>query len=101
MDKLTLEHYSEEVKVSVSELTGTSRIPSIALARQTYWYYLQQNGVILKDIANLFHRRSHSTIISGINTIKDMIDTKNNSIESYLQAIGYPFDTFSHQDISN
>ncbi|MFT3994412.1 MAG: helix-turn-helix domain-containing protein [Dysgonomonas sp.] len=103
MDRLTLEQYSEKIDIPVSELEGASRVPEIALARQAYWYYLKQHGIILIDIASMFNRKQHSTIISGINTIKDMIDTNNNTINRYLDAMGYNYEenTFSHQDISN
>lgn len=101
MNKLTLEQYSNKIAIPVCELKGVSRVPEIALARQVYWFYLYSKGIILKDIASQFNRNAHSTIISGISTIKNMIDTKNNSIDLYMNAIGYPFDSFSHQDPTN
>lgn len=103
MDKLSLEQYSEKISIPVSELEGLSRVPEISLARQAYWYYLHSKGIILKEIATQFNRNAHSTIISGINTIKDMIDTNNTTINRYLDAMEYNYkeNTFSHQDISN
>ena len=91
---ITIKEYSIKTGIPTNELIGRSRIQKIALARQSYWYYLKTQRYKLQRIAKLFDRKSHVTIVSGIKTIENLIDTKNSCISEYMQALGI----FSHQD---
>lgn len=86
-NKIKLEEYAEKINMPVKVLTGKSRVPRIALARQTYWYYLHLQKVRLIDIARIFNRNSHSTIISGIRTVKNLVYTSDKRISLYIRIL--------------
>jgi chromosomal replication initiation ATPase DnaA len=83
---IEIEDYSAKTEIPMSELMGYSRVPKIALAREAYWYYLKKRNYRLIDIAFMFNR-THPTILSGIRTIRNMIDTHDHSIIHYLEAL--------------
>ena len=90
---ISLNEYSTRVKLPVEILRG-SRYWTHALARNTYWYYLKKINprTTYKAIARRFplngKPRAHSTIISGINTIENILSSGNiESIEKYLVAL--------------
>jgi len=80
-----LSEYSSQINIPVERLLKKDN--KLALQRQVYWYYLRnKHHYKLRDIAILFGRK-HSTIISGIRTISNLIETKNSTIDPYLEAL--------------
>ncbi len=90
----TLENYSAIINIPIEELIGSSRIPRIALARQVYWYYLRKYTYSFDRIGRMFGRK-RPTILSGVRTIKNLIQTKDSCIDDYLRAL----DLFYHKDL--
>jgi chromosomal replication initiation ATPase DnaA len=89
---IPLDEYSERINIPYRRLIDKDR--RLALPRQAYWYYLrEEHACKLKDISVLFGRK-HSTIISGITAIRNMIETKNRTVRPYLEALNI----FSHQE---
>lgn len=86
----SLSIYALKTGIPETELTGRSRKQRIALARQSYWYHLWKRGHKVTSIAKMFNRNAHSTVISGINTVKDLIDTKDERITKYLELLEPP-----------
>ncbi|MDR0734075.1 MAG: hypothetical protein LBF08_08515 [Dysgonamonadaceae bacterium] len=73
---ITIKDYSEKIKIPVETMLGKSRVYDVASARETYWLYLRQKGLTVRKIAATFNR-SHSTVLSGINTAQNLIATKD------------------------
>lgn len=93
---LTIEEYSEKTKIPVEDLKGKSRKQNIAIARELYWLYLNTNGYGYRKISQL-DGRTPETILSGIRTIRNLIETNHPLIEPYKDLI----ESFSHQVTTN
>jgi chromosomal replication initiation ATPase DnaA len=72
---ITVEKYSEDIGIPAKVLLGRSRKYPVASARDAYWLYMRQNRLRHAEIAAMFNR-SRSTVISGINTAKNLISTE-------------------------
>ena len=79
-----IETQSECTGLSVEQLLSRSQKESVCFARYLCWDCLFKNKTSYSEIARMYGRDSHSTIISGINSIQDMRDTNN---PKYVQAI--------------
>lgn len=82
MDRLTLEQYSERIGVPVKEIKGRSRKYEHKIPRHLYWLYLNKNGISKRDIARKFNM-VHSSIVNGINTISNLIETEDKILSEY------------------
>lgn len=63
------------LKVDKDDLMSKLRKREVALARQTCMYFLQKETTLtLKQIGRIFNR-DHSTVIYGVQVVKDIRDT--------------------------
>jgi chromosomal replication initiation ATPase DnaA len=93
---ITLKEYAVKIQIPEEDLMGSSRIYKIALARESYWTYLNKNGCSQAEISRLFSR-NHVTVKSGIKTIKNLIEIKDKSINHYLSALEINPESFLSQ----
>lgn len=83
---LTLTEYSEHIGISEQELIGLSRKHKYSVPRQIYWLYLNCNGKSYRKIAKKFNR-NHTSILVGIRTAKNLIETNDSILKPYLTFI--------------
>lgn len=93
---LTLREYSEHIGVSEEEIKGHSRKYEYKIPRHLYWLYLNKNGIGKRSIARKFNM-VHSSIVNGINTISNLIETEDKILLGYEGFIS----TFLHQQECN
>jgi chromosomal replication initiation ATPase DnaA len=91
---VSIEDYVKEKGISVPELYGKSRVFHTALAREVYWLYLKKNGLTLYEIARMFNRKQHSTVLSGIRTAKNLLSTKEEWALFCIDALNMNPDDF-------
>lgn len=87
---LTIEEYSDKVNISVEDLLGNSRKYEHKIPRQLYWLYLHKNGMSKRSIARKFNM-AHSSIVSGINTVSNLIETEDKILSAYEDFISLFF----------
>lgn len=78
--------YSEYTGISVEEILGPSRKQNLMIIRECIWYTMRYQKYQLKEIAILFNRK-HSSIHSGINTFKNLLDTNNLMLKPYRHLL--------------
>ena len=83
---LTIEEYSEQIGVPKEQLIGLSRKHKYTIPRQIYWLYLNTNGKSYREIAEIFDRK-HPSILVGIRTVKNLIETDDSILKPYLPFI--------------
>lgn len=83
---LTLEEYSQQLGIPKEEILGASRKHVYTIPRQIYWLYLSCNGKSYRTIAKLFDRK-HPSILVGIRTVKNLIETKDLILKPYLPFV--------------
>lgn len=67
---------SEYFKVALDDLKAKTRKKEIVIARQTAMYFAKEyTNHSLKSIGYHFGGRDHSTVIHGVQSVNDMIDT--------------------------
>lgn len=93
MNEITLSEYSQMTGISEEALTGRLREKPLSTARQIHWLYLKCFGCSYDKIALLYGRR-RPTIINGVKTIKNLIETKDALIVPYLDFVN----SFSRQE---
>lgn len=94
---LTLREYSEHIGVPEEDITGLSRKYEHRIPRQLYWLYLNTRaGLSKRGIARKF-KKDHCTIIRGLKTISDLIETEDKILSEYEGFIS----TFLHQQECN
>lgn len=86
MSILTIEEYSEQIGLPEEALKGLSRKDEHKIPRQLYWYYLNHNGRSYREIAESFGRK-HPTILSGVRTARNLIESKDSILRPYLPFI--------------
>ncbi len=84
MEDVRLLHLAKLAHVSVKEVTGKSQKKEISLIRKAMWYILKSEGYSNKKIARMFHKNSHSTVVSGIKDIKGFLDVDDKQIKELL-----------------
>jgi chromosomal replication initiation ATPase DnaA len=72
---ITIEEYSKQVAIPTETLLGKSRKFPVTIVREVYWLYLRKNGFSYAGIAAIFSRSQHSTVSSGIQNAKNLIET--------------------------
>jgi len=77
---LSLAEYAFLVGIKQKDLTGRSRTRHIADAREVYWYKLHENGYSYPQIAKMFNRRNHTTVLSAKNRIEGLLGIKDSGI---------------------
>jgi hypothetical protein len=90
---MTLSEYSQMVGIPEEVLIGKKKSGTLPVAREVHWLHLLNAGYNYNQIARLYDR-SHASIIDGIKTAKNLIETKDASIIPFLEIVGY----FSHQE---
>lgn len=96
MNILTITEYSEKVGLPEEELIGLSRKHIYTIPRQIYWLYLNCNGKSYRNIAEKFDRK-HPSILVGIRTVKNLIETNDSILKPYLPFI----EKFLHHEHTN
>ena len=72
-------------KIKPTQLKGPRRTASLVKARQVTMYLLQTElRLTLVEIGNLLGGRDHTTIIHGVDKIKDLVDKKERVSEDIL-----------------
>lgn len=73
---------SRYVGVDTETLLGRHKIAQLVELREIIWYLVKTNFEIsYKTIGNLFDGRDHSSILSGVQTIKDVMDVDADVVE--------------------
>jgi len=96
MEQMSLAEFSQRVGVPEDDIKGRSRKENIAIARELYWLYLNTNGYGYRKISQLDGRKPE-TILSGIRTVRNLIETNHPLVEPYKELI----ESFSHQETPN
>lgn len=99
MSTLTVERFIELSNLSnitKEDITGRSRSEAIAIAREIYWYCLNLQGIGYRKISQ-FDGRKPETILSGIRTVRNLIETNHPLVESYKELI----ESYSEQETLN
>ena len=83
---LSISEYSQLIGIPEQELKGRSRIETIAIARQVYWYILSIKGIGYRAISRLADR-TPATVLSGIRSVKWLFDNNHPLIQDYTDII--------------
>ena len=78
--------YAKEVGITPHELKGPCRKFPIKTAREAFWHHLTLQGWSYPAIGRFFNR-THPTIISGVRTVRNMIDTNDPVVQPYKNVI--------------
>ena len=92
MRELTLAEFSRMTGLSEEVLVGRDRSRQLSTARQIHWLHLRHKKHSYDKIAKIYRRR-RASIISGIKTIKNLIETEDVLIAPYRDFV----DSFSCQ----
>jgi chromosomal replication initiation ATPase DnaA len=76
---ISIKDYCKQTGISEELLLSKSRTVKCTIPRQLYWKHLRENGHTHRSIARLFNK-SHSTIISGIRHVDELIDIKDRDV---------------------
>ena len=71
----------------LSDLIGYSRKCDISTLRFMLWAELSKAGIKLKDIARLFNRKSHATIVHGIVKAREFEEIKDPIFLAYADKV--------------
>lgn len=96
MDHMSLTEFSNKIGIPEEDIKGKSRKEHIAIARELYWLYLYKNGYGYRRISQIDGRKPE-TILSGIRTVRNLIETNHPLVEQYKDLI----ESFSHQEVFN
>jgi len=83
---ISLEKYSELIKIPVSEIKSKSRKKSNVTARQVYSFYLKSFGFTLNEIGKII-KIDHATVLHGIKKTVDLIRLNDKYIINFLNAL--------------
>lgn len=89
MNTLTVERFielSSPSNITKEDIIGRSRNEAIAIARETYWYCLNLQGLGHRKIAKI-DGRAKQTISSGIKTVKNLLETNHPLILPHIGVI--------------
>ncbi len=78
--------YSRHTGISIEEILGPARKQKLMIVRECIWYTMRYQKYQLKEIGQIFNRK-HSSIYSGINTLKNLIDTNNFIVDPYKHLL--------------
>ena len=67
--------YAEACGITFEEITGPTRVFRLSVARQLIWKKLRECGMPYESIALLFGRKSHSSVVHGVQRIEDLLQT--------------------------
>lgn len=70
----------------MSDLSGNSKGRNISTLRFMLWAELSKAGIKLKDIARLFNRKSHATIVHGIIKARELEKIKDPIFLAYTDV---------------
>ena len=71
----------------MSDLSGSSKGRNISTLRFKLWAELSKSGIKLKDIAWLFNRESHATIVHGIIKAREFEEIKDPIFLAYADKV--------------
>ena len=91
MSALTIEEFIElsnlsNTGITKDDITGRSRKEEVAIAREVYWYCLNLQGLGYRRISRIDGRRKQ-TILSGIRTVKNLIETNHPLVKHHREVI--------------
>ena len=72
--------------ITEEDITGKSRNEVIAIAREVYWYCLNLQGLGHRRISQI-DGRCKQTISSGIQTVKNLLETNHPLVEPHREII--------------
>lgn len=92
--KITLEELAEvcayAAEVQAKDLRGKSRKKEIMIGRQCFYYYAYNRGIAnYAEIGEYLGGRDHTTVISGIRTLKDMLATEEPAYTSVFNLVDF------------
>ncbi|HWY79710.1 MAG TPA: chromosomal replication initiator protein DnaA [Candidatus Sulfotelmatobacter sp.] len=80
-----IEYVCSYYKIKPTQLKGPRRTASLVKARQIAMYLIYKElGLTLVEIGNLLGGRDHTTIIHGVDKIRDLVDNKEKITEDIL-----------------
>lgn len=79
-----IDFQSQMTGFSVEELQSSSQKEELCFARFACSLCLYKEGLTYKQIANIFNRRSHSTIMSGIKVFNQLKEAKDPKLTNFL-----------------
>jgi chromosomal replication initiator protein len=86
---------SEYTDIPVLKIKSRSRKREILRARQLCIYIIRKyTGMSLKSIGEQFGDRDHTTVIHSLNTIKDLMDTKDPYVYDFFTQFDYDIGRF-------
>lgn len=83
-----ISEYSQIVGISEDSLLGKSRGRPLPTARQVHWLCMINAGFSYEKIGMLYDRH-YTTILEGVQNVKNMIETRDSLIAPYLQIIDH------------
>lgn len=87
MDKLII--YAELAGISIKDLKSKSQKRNIVSKRKTIWYILKEvDGISFPKIAIMFNKNSHTTVMSGVRSVKDLLFSKDQETRDLLLSLG-------------
>ncbi|MFV0587084.1 hypothetical protein [Bacteroides reticulotermitis] len=85
MEKMSLADFSRITGILEADLKGRSRTEKVAVAREMYWIYLNYRGMGYRRISQ-WDGRKPETILSGIRTVRNLIETNHPLVEPYKEV---------------
>lgn len=90
---------SEQMNVSVEAMKSERRFTHIVEARQLCYFFIRKYTTLtLERTASIFNRNNHTTVLSGIERISDMINTEKKfkeiafNIDALCENMAYAFE---------
>jgi len=77
---LGLFKFANLIGVTKQELLGNSRKQELSDARQVYYHKLYTSGYTYREIANMFNRKVHSSIMSAKKRIDSLLEVRDSEI---------------------
>jgi chromosomal replication initiation ATPase DnaA len=77
----------EYYRVNWSEIQSKSRVHEIVIARQMFCWFGSTHYNYKKTYMAAHLNRDHSTVIHAINTVRDILDTKNDEYTTGVSMI--------------
>jgi chromosomal replication initiation ATPase DnaA len=78
--------FTKRTGIRAQEILGRVRTRRLNDARHLYWLLLYRNGFCYSDIGRLAGR-DHSTVISGIRRIRDLLETGDRLVGGMWEAV--------------
>ncbi|MDL2289974.1 hypothetical protein LJB95_01035 [Paludibacteraceae bacterium OttesenSCG-928-F17] len=86
MENEIITAYAQHSGIPIEDILGPSRKQNLMIIRECIWYTMRYQKYQLKEIARIFNRK-HSSIHSGINTLKNLLDTNHFMLDPYQHLL--------------